>query len=66
MGLVLACAFEVVLQDFGIDQKILSITCNNASNNNTMVMELDNSLTEFSTAHRTHPEPDCEVVTEAI
>ena len=47
-GMNLAIAFADVLCDFGIDHKILFITCNNTSNNNTMVTELDHMLTKFS------------------
>ncbi|KAF8219718.1 hypothetical protein L208DRAFT_1157969, partial [Tricholoma matsutake] len=43
----LAVAFTQVLHNFGIDHKVLSVTCNNASNNDTMISELDTMLTEF-------------------
>ena len=46
-------AFAGVLQDFDIEHKILSVTCDNASNNNTMVAELDKILTSFSPVNRT-------------
>jgi hypothetical protein len=49
----LALAFAVVLRDFGIDHKVLSVTCDNASNNDTMVTELNNLLTTFSATNRT-------------
>jgi hypothetical protein len=42
-----------VLRDFGIEGKILSVTCDNASNNDTMIDNLDNSLTEFLSLNRT-------------
>jgi hypothetical protein len=47
-GINLAMAFTEVLRDFGIEHKILSVTCNNASNNNTMATELDSILTKVS------------------
>jgi hypothetical protein len=49
----LAQAFAEVLRSFNIETKILSVTCDNASNNDTMIHELDNSLTEFSSLNRT-------------
>jgi hypothetical protein len=42
-----------VLRDFKIESKILSVTCDNASNNNTMIEELENSLTGFSAVNHT-------------
>jgi len=52
-GVNLAVAFADVLHDFGIEDKILSVTCDNASNNDTMVLELDNRLPSFSPVNRT-------------
>jgi hypothetical protein len=46
-GMNLAVAFVDVLQDFGIHHKILSVTCDNTSNNDTMITELDHMLTKF-------------------
>ncbi|KAF5342776.1 hypothetical protein D9758_017115 [Tetrapyrgos nigripes] len=43
----LAHAFIAILTDFGIDEKILSITCDNASNNNKMIEYLEKNLLEF-------------------
>jgi hypothetical protein len=42
-----------VLDEFKIGGKILSVTCDNASNNDTMVEELETRLTKFSTVNRT-------------
>jgi hypothetical protein len=42
-----------VLRDFWIEGKIFSVTCDNASNNDTMIDNLDDSLTEFSSLNRT-------------
>ena len=49
----LARAFADVLRSFKIETKILSVTCDNASNNDTMIHELDDSLTEYSSLNRT-------------
>ena len=49
----LAWAFADVLRSFKIETKILSVTCDNASNNDTMIHELDDSLTEYSSLNRT-------------
>jgi hypothetical protein len=49
----LAIAFAQVLHDFGIDHQILSVTCNNTSNNDTMINEMDTMLTGFSSVNRT-------------
>jgi hypothetical protein len=49
----LARAFVEVLRDFKIESKILSVTCDNASNNDTMMEELDDLLTGFSSLNRT-------------
>ncbi|KIL55792.1 hypothetical protein M378DRAFT_53553, partial [Amanita muscaria Koide BX008] len=46
-GLNLAAAFANVLEDFGISDKILSITCDNASNNDTMIEELEDLVAAF-------------------
>ncbi|KDR67829.1 hypothetical protein GALMADRAFT_146839 [Galerina marginata CBS 339.88] len=46
-GVNLASAFANVLKDFGISDKILSITCDNASNNDAMIEELAKSLEAF-------------------
>jgi hypothetical protein len=49
----LAIAFAEVLHDFGINHKILLVTCDNASNNDTMSAELDHMLTKISPVNRT-------------
>jgi hypothetical protein len=49
----LAQAFANVLREFKIESKILSVTCDNASNNDTMMKELADTLTGFSTVNRT-------------
>jgi hypothetical protein len=49
----LAIAFAEVLHDFGIDHKILSVTCDNTSNNDTMINKMDTMLTRFSSVNRT-------------
>ncbi|KAF5331114.1 hypothetical protein D9619_005956 [Psilocybe cf. subviscida] len=46
-GANLAAAFAKILEDFGIEDKILSITCDNAANNMTMVKELEKTLPNF-------------------
>ncbi|PPQ81292.1 hypothetical protein CVT26_015194 [Gymnopilus dilepis] len=46
-GVNLASAFSDILKSFGIDEKILSITADNASNNDTMVDELADILDDF-------------------
>ncbi|THH16129.1 hypothetical protein EW146_g4452 [Bondarzewia mesenterica] len=43
----LAEAFAEILQDFAIEDKILSITCDNTSNNETIVAELSALLPNF-------------------
>jgi hypothetical protein len=42
-----------VVRSFKIDGKMLSVTCDNASNNDTMMEELDDLLTGFSSLNRT-------------
>jgi len=46
-GFNLATAFAKILEDFGISDKILSITCDNASNNDTMIEELAVLIDDF-------------------
>ncbi|SJL08910.1 uncharacterized protein ARMOST_12284 [Armillaria ostoyae] len=43
----LAEVFKKVLKDFGICDKILSITCDNATNNDTMIDDLTDRLPEY-------------------
>ena len=47
-GIHLAEAFAGMLEQFRISEKILSVTCDNASNNDKMVTEMPKSLTCFS------------------
>lgn len=49
----LATAFTEVLRDFSIEHKILSVTCDNTSNNDAMSTELDHMLTKYSPVNRT-------------
>lgn len=49
----LAVVFAQVLQKFGIEHKILLVTCDNASNNDMMVSELEMKLTHFSSVNHT-------------
>ena len=49
----LAQAFVAVLRDFSIEHKVLSVTCDNASNNNKMVTEMAKFLTAFLSANHT-------------
>ncbi|KAF8219413.1 hypothetical protein L208DRAFT_1087561, partial [Tricholoma matsutake] len=49
----LAIAFAEVLRDFGIEHKILSVTCDNVSNNDTMSTKSDHMLTKYSPVNRT-------------
>ncbi|KAF8226256.1 hypothetical protein L208DRAFT_1124546, partial [Tricholoma matsutake] len=44
----LAMVFAKILEEFGIADKILSITCDNASCNNVMIAELAKILPNFS------------------
>lgn len=53
-GLNLALVFVNILKEFKIEHKILSITCHNASNNDTMVEEMAKMLTAFSEVNHTH------------
>ncbi|TFY78228.1 hypothetical protein EWM64_g5785 [Hericium alpestre] len=46
-GLNLAKVFAQVLDNFGISEKILSVTCDNASANDVMIQELERLLPEF-------------------
>ncbi|KAL4264915.1 Zinc finger BED domain-containing [Pleurotus pulmonarius] len=46
-GLNLAAAFARVLDDFGIGDKILSLTCDNASANDAMIEELAKIVLQF-------------------
>ena len=50
---MLAQVFACVLDNFGISDKILAITGDNASNNDTMINELEDLIPEFngSAAH---------------
>ncbi|KAK2464100.1 hypothetical protein APHAL10511_003887 [Amanita phalloides] len=47
LGMNLAAAITKILQDFQISDKILSITCDNALANTTMIDELQDMLPEF-------------------
>ncbi|KAF8812192.1 hypothetical protein BYT27DRAFT_7036613, partial [Phlegmacium glaucopus] len=54
----LAIAFANVLEEFGLSDKILSITCDNASNNDRMIIayhidELEDLLPGFSKVNHT-------------
>ncbi|GLB43472.1 putative protein dimerization activity [Lyophyllum shimeji] len=53
-GLNLALAFAEILKDFGIENKILGVTCDNASNNDTMTdaMEDPELLLAFQAINR--------------
>ena len=48
----LALAFAGVLEEFGIGDKILCVTCDNASNNDKMIEALDDLLPAFTTGNR--------------
>ena len=52
-GIHLAEAFAGMLEQFRIGEKILSVTCDNASNNDKMVAEMPKSLTCFSPVNHT-------------
>jgi hypothetical protein len=52
-GVNLARAFAEVVCSFKIDHKILSVTCDNASNNDTMLENLDDLLSGYSSLNRT-------------
>ena len=52
-GLNLALAFVKILKDLKIEHKILSVTCDNTSNNDTMVLEMEKLLTEFLEVNHT-------------
>ncbi|KIL54600.1 hypothetical protein M378DRAFT_41660, partial [Amanita muscaria Koide BX008] len=49
----LAVAFQGILREFGIENKILSVTCDNASNNDTMAENLAETLPSWSVVNRT-------------
>ncbi|PPQ85854.1 hypothetical protein CVT26_001954 [Gymnopilus dilepis] len=51
-GLNLAIEFQKILHEFGIEHKILSVTCDNASNNNTMVTEMHDRIPAFNKVNR--------------
>ncbi|TFY74982.1 hypothetical protein EWM64_g9031 [Hericium alpestre] len=46
-GINLAKVFAKILEDFGISEKILSVTCDNANANDTMIAELQKLLPDF-------------------
>jgi hypothetical protein len=46
-GFNLAAAFAGILKDFGISDKILSVTCDNATANDTMIEELADLVEAF-------------------
>ncbi|KAF7776710.1 hypothetical protein Agabi119p4_5103 [Agaricus bisporus var. burnettii] len=46
-GLNLALEFVEILKNFGIEKKLLAITCDNASNNDTMVTEMSARIDVF-------------------
>ncbi len=51
-GSNLRATFESVLKDFGLENKTLSITLDNASNNNSLIAELSSrSATSFNDFH---------------
>ncbi|PPR06542.1 hypothetical protein CVT26_000705, partial [Gymnopilus dilepis] len=49
----LAAAFAEILEEFGISDKVLSITCDNASNNDVMVERLQDDLDSFERVNHT-------------
>ncbi|CDO72042.1 hypothetical protein BN946_scf184943.g77 [Trametes cinnabarina] len=46
-GVNLATAFAEVVHEFGIDEKMLAVTCDNASNNDTMIDALELDVPSF-------------------
>ncbi|KAK2460515.1 hypothetical protein APHAL10511_007468, partial [Amanita phalloides] len=52
-GANLAKAFIGILMDYGISDKILSVTCDNASNNDAMIKELGISLPDYLAVNHT-------------
>ncbi|KAF4612580.1 hypothetical protein D9613_012727 [Agrocybe pediades] len=53
-GLNLAITFAKILEDFGIEDKILSLTCDNASSNDALISQLPTLLDAFpGAANRT-------------
>ncbi|KAF4622362.1 hypothetical protein D9613_009168 [Agrocybe pediades] len=53
-GLNLAIAFAKILEDFSIEDKILSLTCDNASSNDALISQLPTLLDTFpGAANRT-------------
>src|ERR1700736_3603074 len=47
-GSNLARVFIKILQNFGIEDKILGVTCDNASVNDAMIEKMDDSLEKFA------------------
>ncbi|KAJ3487515.1 hypothetical protein NLJ89_g11705 [Agrocybe chaxingu] len=52
-GINLALAFVDILKDFGITDKVLAVTCDNATNNDRMIDELETLLPDFSSVNHT-------------
>ncbi|PPQ87888.1 hypothetical protein CVT26_011638 [Gymnopilus dilepis] len=52
-GINLAAAFAEILRNFGNEHKILSVTCDNATNNDKMVQEMHDILPAFNRVNRT-------------
>ncbi|GLB45805.1 hypothetical protein LshimejAT787_3000140 [Lyophyllum shimeji] len=52
-GVNLAVVFADILREYGISDKILSVTCDNASNNDVMIEELAKRLPDFSVVNHT-------------
>ncbi|KIY45821.1 hypothetical protein FISHEDRAFT_76371 [Fistulina hepatica ATCC 64428] len=50
----MAAEFLTMLKDFGIKNKILSITCDNNTNNDKMVTRLGQLIEDFVSENRTH------------